>query len=359
MRLSFLILLMASGWGSGAFAQEAASAKDPGDLEAVVTTDLGTFRFEFAPDKAPRHVKEFIARAEAHYYDGSGFFRVVANGMIQGGDPLLKDPKTEKRLWGSGGLNLLPAEFSAMKHDRGVVSTVSIPGKADSDGAQFFICVVPQPGLDGKYSTFGRVTEGMSVVEKISQAQSDASGILNSPVHIVSITIEKKKEEPFIHATVSELKRTVTMKTTLGTLRIETEPDWAPENVRDFLKLTAMGWYNHTEFHRVVKGFVAQGGADGPQDARWLHTVKGEFHRDVKHVRGIVSMARGDDPDSGETSFFLVLGDSPHLDGAYSAFGRVIEGMDVLAAFDKLEVEGEKPKSRVEIIEATIDPLKP
>jgi peptidyl-prolyl cis-trans isomerase B (cyclophilin B) len=70
-------------------------------------------------------------------------------------------------------------------------------------------------------------------------------------------------------------------------------------------------------------------------------------------------MARGDDPDSGETSFFLVLGDSPHLDGAYSAFGRVIEGMDVLAAFEKLDLDGEKPKGRVEVIEATIDAMKP
>ena len=61
--------------------------------------------------------------------------------MIQGGDPLLKNPKTARNLWGSGGLNLLPAEFSDLKHERGVVSTVSIPGKPDSDGAQFFVCV--------------------------------------------------------------------------------------------------------------------------------------------------------------------------------------------------------------------------
>lgn len=107
----------------------AAWAQAPADLEAVVTTNLGSFRFEFAPAKAPRHVDQFIARVRQGYYDGSAFFRVVANGIIQGGDPLLKNPKTPKNLWGTGGLNLLAGEFSDMKHERGVVSTVRIPGK--------------------------------------------------------------------------------------------------------------------------------------------------------------------------------------------------------------------------------------
>ena len=87
-----------------------------------------------------------------------------------------------------------------------------------------------------------------------------------------------------------------------------------------------------------------------------MRPLKGEFRNDVKHVRGIVSMARGDDPDSATTSFFLMLGAAPHLDGKYSAFGRVVEGMDVLDAFEKEEVDGETPKRRLELIEATIDP---
>jgi cyclophilin family peptidyl-prolyl cis-trans isomerase len=114
-------------------------------------------------------VDQFIRLARQGYYDGSAFFRIFANGLIQGGDPLLKDPKTPRNLWGTGGLSLLASEFSDMKHERGVVSTVSIPNKPDSDGAQFFVCVAPQPALDGKYSAFGRVTEGMRVVEAISR----------------------------------------------------------------------------------------------------------------------------------------------------------------------------------------------
>ncbi len=332
-------------------------------MEAVVVTDLGTFRFEFAPEKAPKHVAQFIKLARQGYYDGSAFHRVVLNGIIQGGDPLLKDPKTPRNLWGTGGLNLLPSEFSDMKHERGVVSTVRIPSKPDSDGAQFFVCVVPQPTLDGQFSTFGRVNEGMDVVEKISQVPVDAQGMVEKPVRILKITIENKKVEPFRDTPVDQLHRTVTLKTTLGDIKIQMEPDWAPNHVRNFLKLIETGWYNGTVFHRIVKGFVVQGGmAEGrstgpthPAD-RWVHPLKAEFRSDIKHVRGIVSMARTDEPDSATTSFFLVLGPAPHLDGQYSAFGRIVEGMELLDAFEKEELDGETPKRRLEIISATIDP---
>jgi cyclophilin family peptidyl-prolyl cis-trans isomerase len=337
-------------------------ATQPENLEAVVTTDLGVFRFEFAPEKAPKHVQQFLTLARQGYYDGSAFFRVVANGIIQGGDPLLKDPKTPRNLWGTGGLNLLASEISDLKHDRGVVSAIRIPSKPDSDGAQFFVCLAPQPALDGQYSAFGRVTEGIDVVQRISQAATGADGLTEVPVRIVKVTIEKKEVEPFLTATPDEMRKTVTLRTTLGSIKIKMEPDWAPNHVRNFLKLVATGWYNGTAFHRLVKGFVVQGGmgdtrignAAHPAD-RWVRPLKGEFRSDVKHERGIVSMARGDDPDSATTSFFLMLGSAPHLDGKYSAFGRVVEGMDVLDAFEKEDVDGETPKRRLELIEATID----
>jgi peptidyl-prolyl cis-trans isomerase B (cyclophilin B) len=152
------------------------------------------------------------------------------------------------------------------------------------------------------------------------------------------------------------------MKTTLGTLKLKMEPDWAPNHVRNFLMLVQTGWYNGTAFHRVVKDFVIQGGmantrASGgghPAD-RWVHTLKGEFRNDVKHVRGILSMARTDNPDSASTSFFVMLGAATNLDGQYSAFGRLVEGVDVLEAFEKEAVDGETPKRRLEVIDATIE----
>lgn len=355
MRIHHLLAVLACGLS--------VAGQTPSDLEAVVATDLGTFRFEFATDKAPKHVDQFIKLAQQGCYDGSAFHRVVANGIIMGGDPLLKNAKTARNLWGTGGLNLLASEFSDMKHERGVVSSVRIPDKPDSDGSQFFVCVTPQAALDGKYSTFGRVTEGLDVVERISQAPVDASGLTEKPVRIQKVTLEKKKVEPFLNATPAEMEKTVTLKTTPGNIKIKMEPSWAPNHVRNFLKLTSTGWYNGTAFHRISKDFVVQGGMPNtrvngtyhPAD-RWVHPIKGEFRPDIKHVRGIVSMARTADPDSATTSFFLMLGAAPHLDGQYSAFGRIVAGMDVLEAFEKEDVDGETPKRRLEIIEAVIDP---
>ncbi len=350
--LPFFLLLACAG----------AQTLPPGEVEAVVSTDLGTFRFEFAPDKAPKHVEQFLRLARQGYYDGGAFHRVVAGGIIQGGDPLLKDPKTARKQWGSGGLNMLAGEYSDLKHERGVVSTVRIPGKPDSDGAQFFVCIAPQPPLDGQFSAFGRVTEGMDVVEKISLSPVDASGAAEKPVRILKITIEKKKTEPYMDATPDQMRKTVTLKTTLGTMKLKMEPDWAPNHVRNFLKLVSAGWYDGTAFHRISKGFVVQGGmpntrangAGHPAD-RWVRPLKAEFRKDVQHVRGIVSMARTDEPDSATTSFFLMLGAAPHLDGQYSAFGRIVEGIEVLDAFEKEEVDGETPKRRLEILSATVD----
>lgn len=166
-----------------------------------------------------------------------------------------------------------------------------------------------------------------------------------------------------MNSTALELKKTVTLKTTLGNIRIAMEPEWAPNHVRNFLRLVSTGWYDGTAFHRIVKDFVVQGGMgntrsagrDHPAD-RWVGTLKGEFRKDVKHTRGIVSMARMDDPDSASTSFFLMLGDAPHLDARYSAFGRIVEGEEVLAAFEKEALDGEAPRRRLEIVKATIDP---
>ena len=163
-----------------------------------------------------------------------------------------------------------------------------------------------------------------------------------------------------VNASLDELRKTVTLKTTLGVMKIRMEPDWAPNHVRNFLRLASTGWYNGTAFHRVAKGFVVQGGVGSSRAGlhyadRWVTPLKAEFRSDVKHERGVVSMAHGDDPDSGTTSFFLMLGPGENLDGKFSAFGRVVEGLDVLDLFEKEEVDGETPRRRLEIIEASVE----
>ncbi|HJQ68404.1 MAG TPA: peptidylprolyl isomerase [Blastocatellia bacterium] len=338
------------------------TAEEAARLEAVVTTELGVIRFEFFPAQALHHTKQFIKYARAGFYDGSAFHRVIPRGVIQGGDPLLKDPKAPRDRWGSGGLSQIADEFSDVKHVRGTVSTVRIPGKADSGGAQFFICASPQPQLDGQFSAFGQVTEGLDVVDKISLAPTDDRQLAITPVKIVSVKIEPAKVEPFKDATVAQLRRDVLLRTSLGDMTVEMAPDLAPEHVRNFLKLVETGWYDHTAFHRVVPGFVAQGGigatrAGGVGHAadRWVRKLKGEFSK-TPHTRGVLSMARAEDPDSADTSFFIVFGNAPHLDGKYTVFGKVIDGFDTLEKIERVARDGESPRERIELIEAAIKP---
>jgi cyclophilin family peptidyl-prolyl cis-trans isomerase len=360
--LSYCLALLFS-LGVGAAAPPAAEI-EPDSVEAEVTTDAGTFRFEFLVNKAPKHAASFIALAGSGYYDGSAFHRAVPRGMIQGGDPLLKDAATPRNRWGAGMGAPIAMELNDTAYDRGIVSAVSISDKAGLDGVQFFVCVTPQHSLDGKYTAFGRVIEGMAAVERISEMPLDDRGLLQKPVRIVKITIVPKRVEPFATASIAELRRTVTLQTTLGAIGIKMEPDWAPETVRAFLKLVTSGWYDGTAFHRLAKGFVLQGGngqtrSSGPEHYadRWVRPLKAEFHPEIKHVRGVVSMAHYEnDPDSGTTSFSIILGDAPNLDGAYAAFGRVVSGLDVLAAFENEAVNGEAPVRRLEIIKATVDP---
>jgi cyclophilin family peptidyl-prolyl cis-trans isomerase len=140
---------------------------------AVVETDAGSFTIRLLPDIAPRHARFFVKTAEGGGFDGTTFHRIIAGGIIQGGDPLSKDP-AQKALYGTGGLSRqppwrLPAEFSDRPMTRGSVAAVLLPGKPDSAGTQFFVCLGDQPSLTGKYTIFGEVVEGMDVVDKIGQ----------------------------------------------------------------------------------------------------------------------------------------------------------------------------------------------
>ena len=337
------------------------SAEEAALLEAVITTDLGIIRFELFPNKALKHSQQFIKLARAAFYDGSAFHRVIPRGIIQGGDPQLKDPQTPRERWGAGALSQIADEFSDIKHVRGVVSTVRIPGQANSGGAQFFICASPQPQLDGQFSAFGQVTEGIDVVDRISLAPTDSNGLTATPIRIISIKIERKKPEPFKDATIDQMRKDVLLRTSLGYITLEMDPELAPEHVRNFLKLVESGWFDHTAFHRVIPGFVIQGGvgstrADNkphPAD-KWVHKLKGEFSRTALHIRGALSMARTSDPDSADTSFFIVLGPATHLDGKYTIFGKVVDGFDTIELIEKAARHGETPDQRIELIEAAI-----
>ena len=120
-----------------------------------------------------------------------------------------------------------------------------------------------------------------------------------------------------------------------GVMVAELYPDVAPNTVNNFLALAGSGFYNGLIFHRVIPGFMIQGG--DPMGAGYGgpgYSIKGEFthngfQNDLKHSRGVLSMARSMDPDSAGSQFFIMVADSPHLDGEYAAFGKVISGMEV------------------------------
>ena len=119
-------------------------------------------------------------------------------------------------------------------------------------------------------------------------------------------------------------------------IKAELYPDIAPNTVNNFLSLVESGYYNGLIFHRVIKGFMIQGGCpNGTGMGGPGYNIKGEFAQngfknDLKHTAGVLSMARAMHPDSAGSQFFIMHKDAPHLDGAYAAFGKVIEGMDAV-----------------------------
>ena len=123
-----------------------------------------------------------------------------------------------------------------------------------------------------------------------------------------------------------------------GVITLELDADTAPISVANFCKLAEDGFYDGLTFHRIIPGFMIQGGdPDGNGGGGSRKTIKGEFsangvENSISHVRGTVSMARSQDPDSASSQFFIVQQDSPHLDGNYAAFGHVTSGMDVVDA---------------------------
>ena len=140
--------------------------------EAVVETPKGRFTIRLLPEVAPKHAALFVRTAKAGGYDGTTFHRIIAGGIIQGGDPLTKDP-AKSSLYGSGGLGLLTAEFSDRPFVRGTVAAARKPSSPDSGGRQFFVVINEQPSLKGQYTIFGEVVSGMEVVEQISTAPVD------------------------------------------------------------------------------------------------------------------------------------------------------------------------------------------
>ena len=189
------------------------------------------------PESAPNQVAYFIKTAQAGGYDGTTFHAMFKNGMVQGGDPLSKDP--DKRSAGTGGQNAVKAEARAASITAGSVAAVLVPGQPDSAGAQFYIFLADQPSLANQLTVFGKVADGMEVLQKISEAPLDASRHAVDRIEITRVTIRDTPPEPFVNETAQQLSaHRAVLDTSSGPSRSSCWPTRLPKPFVSF-----SGWW--------------------------------------------------------------------------------------------------------------------
>lgn len=171
------------------------------------------------------------------------------------------------------------------------------------------------------------------------------------------------KGEAFDKADISAMAgQCVRFDTEVGLIELELYPEQAPETVRNFLNLTVTGLFDSTTFNRVVPGFVIQGGNMWSREGGKVSKEIGERGRrtipdepnSILHERGVISMARPDEPNQAKTDFFILVAAAPYLDGKFAAFGRVTAGMEVVDTINKAAVAEDKPEKPVKIKTATV-----
>ena len=211
------------------------------------------------------------------------------------------------------------------------------------------------------FKTIGTVTVGLLACVAVSAQNPSQSQDSFKKANARPTASPTPKSDLFDGASVEQMTgQCVTLETEQGVIVIEMLPEKAPRTVRTFLNTAASGALDTTTFSRVVRGFVIQGGnlttseKWGPELAVRMERTLPDEPNDLKHVRGIVSMARNDEPNTATTHFFILVGDGPHLDGKFAAFGRVVRGLEVADAINHVELDGDKPIVPVRIKHATV-----
>jgi peptidyl-prolyl cis-trans isomerase B (cyclophilin B) len=160
-----------------------ADSKSP---HVLVKTKFGEMEIVLFPDLAPKHVESFLKLAKSGFYNGTIFHRIIPGFMIQGGDPLTKDPANRSR-YGTGGPGYnLPAEFNRVAHEKGILSAART-ADPNSAGSQFFIVADKAPHLDGQYTVFGEIVKGLEVVDTIVIQPRDMK---DNPLERIELTVE-------------------------------------------------------------------------------------------------------------------------------------------------------------------------
>ncbi len=203
----------------------------------------------------------------------------------------------------------------------------------------------------------------LAACSQSSQTSETAPGSEQQPPATATqpAPVQAQQEKPMSHYE----NKVVELKTTKGTIAARFFPEVAPNHVRNFIDLAESGFYNGVRFHRVIPGFVIQGGDPNTKTAdssKWGMGGSGknltaEFNS-IHHRKGILSMARSGHPDSASSQFFIVLDDADHLDNQYTVFGDVVSGLDVVDAIVAGPRTGDRPNDPVTIESATVREAK-
>ena len=193
--------------------------------------------------------------------------------------------------------------------------------------------------------------------EKSDSADTDSENKDSSDSSTTSVLLDTSKELTGIHHAEIEVKD-------YGTIDVELDADTAPITVTNFVKLAQEGFYDGLIFHRVINGFMIQGGCpDGTGMGGPGYTIKGEFAQNgfannLAHTEGVLSMARAMHPDSAGSQFFIMHKAAPHLDGAYAAFGKIIEGMDIVNKIAETDTDySDRPLDEQKMKKVTVDTM--
>jgi peptidyl-prolyl cis-trans isomerase B (cyclophilin B) len=310
---------------------------------AVIETKFGNIIIDFFENVAPKHITQIKKLISEKFYDSLYFHRVIPGFVVQGGDPNTRDTIRSNDGMGQAGQQTIPAEFSSIPHKRGILSTARKPNDINSATSQFFICVADLPQLDGQYTIFGKIIEGMEIVDKIVNVPRDKKDNPNEPVYMKKVYLKKMKVKPAeeniaIATPEPSMGEVAVLETSLGNITLAFYDKFAPKHTAQIKRLIKEKFYDSTAFHRVIPGFMIQGGDPYSKDTirsnfgmgnSPLPNIPAEFSK-LHHLRGIVSAARTDDPNSANCQFFICVADAFFLDNKYSIFGKVLDGMDVV-----------------------------
>lgn len=321
---------------------------------ATLETEHGDIVVELFAERVPTTVNNFVFLAREGFYDETAFHRVIPEFMAQGGDPAGT---------GSGGPGYtFEDEFDpTLSHDR--VGTLSMANSGpNTNGSQFFITFAPTMWLDDRHTVFGRVIDGLDVLRALSPRDPESATTPGDTLETVTIEARDTPPESSLpaHDEVSvpddpvqrnalytqppemridpEATYEATITTAKGDIVVTLDAEAAPQTVNNFVTLAQQGFYDGLTFHRVESDFVIQGGdPTGTGQGGPGYVLPAEIG--LEHVEGAIAMARL--PDQGNprrmssgSQFYITLQATPQLDGAYTVFGQVTQGMDVVESIE-------------------------